>query len=284
MKRNTESTRRIEVTTRDVVRRSRIGRGVRVLVPLSLLALLPFLDAATAAAPRLPSLSISPPASIAEGAEGTTNASFTVKLSAPSRKVVRVRFRTDGTSATQGIDYRAAAGTLVFKKGQRTKQVVVQIIGDTVPEDVEDFYINLSRPSNALLRVAQANGRIAANDLPAPFSVVADLKASAGLATGHAAITLDASKGEATFTLEVKNSLLSPRRVNIHSRTTALGGGYPSLTPVPPRDGSVKGTSEVSRNTILMIDANLADFYVAVRVDPNENVPSDLVGDLRRAP
>ena len=282
MKRSTGSTGKTWFTTRDE-KRSHIGRGVWLLVPLSLLALIPFLEAASAAT-RLPSLSISGPASIAEGAEGTTSASFTVKLSAPSRKVVSVRFRTDGSSATQGTDYRAAGGTLVFKPGQRTKQVVVQILGDTVPEDVEEFYINLSKPSNARLRVAQAGGSIAANDLPAPFSVVADLKAGAGLATGHAVITLDASKGEATFTLEVKNSLLDPRRVNIHSRTMALGGGYPSLTPVPPRDGAVTGTSRVARQTILMIDANLADFYVAVRVDTLDNVPSDLLGDLRRGP
>jgi len=282
MKRNTGSTQRTWFTTRDE-KRSHIGRCVWLLVPLSLLALVPFLEAATAAT-RLPSLSISGPASIAEGADGTTNASFTVKLSAPSRKAVRVRFRTDGSSATQGTDFRAAGGTLVFKQGQRTKQVVVQIIGDTVPEDFEGFYINLSKPVNARLRVAQAEGRIAPNDLPAPFSVVADLKASVGLATGRAMITLDAPKGKATFTLQVENSLHDPRRVNIHSRTMALGGGYPSLTPVPPRDGTVTGTSPVSRQTILMMNANLADFYVAVRIDPLDNVPSDLLGDLRRAP
>lgn len=259
-------------------------RGARLLVLLSLLALIPFLDAATAAAPRLPSLSISPPASISEGDEGPTNASFTVKLSASSRKVVSVRFRTEGFFATQGTDYRAASGTLVFKRGQRTKRVVVQIIGDTVPEDVEDFYIRLSNPRNARLRVAQAAGKIAADDLPPPFSVVADLKAVEGPAIGHAMITLDAPKGEATFTLEVRNSSRDPRRVNIHSYSMALGGGYPSLTPVPPRDGAVTGTTQVSRRTILLMDANLADFYVAVRVDPLDNVPADLIGDLRRAP
>jgi len=259
-------------------------RGARLLVPLSLLALIPFLDAATAAAPRLPSLSISPPASISEGDEGTTNASFTVKLSASSRKVVSVRFRTEGFFATQGTDYRAASGTLVFKRGQRTKRVVVQIIGDTVPEDVEDFYVSLSKPRNARLRVAQAAGKIAADDLPPPFTVVADLKAGQGPAIGHAVITLDAPKGEATFTLEVRNSTRDPISAHIHSRSMALGGGFPSLTPVPPRDGIVTGAIQVAPRTILLMDANLADFWVAVRVDPRDNVPGDLIGDLRRAP
>jgi Calx-beta domain len=259
-------------------------RGARLLVPLSLLALIPFLDAANAAAPRLPSLSISPPASIAELDQGTTSATFAVKLSAPSRSVVRVRFMTVGSFATQGTDYRAAAGRLVFKPGQRTKQIDVQIIGDTVPEDVEDFYIRLWKPTNARIRVDQAGGKIAANDLPAPFRASADLKAAEGPATGHADITLDAATGKVGFTLEVRNSARAPVFAHIHSRTMALGGAYPTLTPVPPRDGVVTGAIDVSRRTILLMNANLADFFLEVHVDTQENVPADLSGDLRRVP
>ena len=281
MRRRGHAVGRSAVTTRGE-ERSRIGSGLRLLIPLSLLALMPFLDAASAAAPRLPSLSISPPATLAEGDESTTKASFKVKLSAPSRKVVRVRFRTSGFSATQGVDYQAAGGTLVFQQGQRTKQVVVQIIGDTVPEDVEDFYIRLSNPRNARLRVAQAPGKIAESDLPAPFSVVADLKAGEGPATGHARITLDATEREATFTLEVRNSPRDPIEAHIHSRSLALGGAYPSLRPVPTRDGIVTGAIQVALRTILLMDANLADFYVEVH--DVDNAPGSLLGDLHRGP
>ena len=236
------------------------------------------------AAARLPALSISPPASIPEGDQGTTVASFKVKLSAPTRRMVSVRYRTDGFLATEGADFRVARGTLVFKPGQRTKRVVVQIVGDTVPEDVEDFYVILSKPRNAGLRVAQATGKIAASDLPAPFSVAADLKAGEGPGTGHALITLDAVKGEATFTLEVRSSPRDPTGAHIHSRTTALGGSYPSLQPLPSRDGTVSGTIQVPPRTILMMDANLADFLVEVHVGPALNSPGDLSGDLRRVP
>jgi hypothetical protein len=259
-------------------------RGARLLVPLSLLALVPFLDAASAAAPRLPSLSISPPASIAETDQGTTSATFAVKLSSPSRSAVRVRFKTVGSFATQGTDYQAAAGTLVFKPGQRTKQIVVQIIGDTVPEDVEDFYVHLWKPTNARIKVDQAGGKIAANDLPAPFKVAAELKAADGPATGHAEITLDAAAGKVRFALEVRNSARAPVSAHIHSRSMALGGGYPSLTPVPPRDGVVTGAIDVSPRTILLMNANLTDFFVEVHVDPQENVAADLSGDLHRVP
>jgi len=264
-------------------RRSRFVRRVWLLVPLSLLALIPFLEAATAAAARVPSLSISPSVGIEEGDSGTTNVSFKVTLSARSRKVVRVRYATIALSATEGTDYRRAAGTLVFKPGQRRKQIVVQIIGDTVPEDVEDFYVRLSNPRKARLRVSQANARIVANDLPAAFTVEADLKAVEGPGTGRAVITLDAAKGEARFTLEVRNLPRDPVAVHIHSRSMALRGGFPSLRPVPSRDGVVAGASPVARRTILLMNAILADFVVEVHVDPR-NLSDDLSGDLRRVP
>ena len=123
-------------------------RGAAVLlVPLSLFALTSLIAGASAAAPRLPALSISAPASIAEGT--TTSASFQVRLSGRSRAPVSVQFRTRGFFATQGVDYRQASGTLVFKPGQHTRQVVVAILDDAVAEDVEDFAVQLSRPRNA---------------------------------------------------------------------------------------------------------------------------------------
>jgi hypothetical protein len=257
-------------------------RGAAVLlIPLSLLAFTSFIAGASAAAPRLPSLSISAPASVDEG----SNASFRVKLSGRSSKPVSVRFRTRGFFATQGADFRRAGGTLVFKPGQHTRQVVVVTLDDAVAEDVEDFAVRLSRPHNTRLRVAQAVGRIAPNDLPPPFSLTADLKAGEGPATGRAAVTLDAAKAEIRFTVEVHNSVRDPIAVHIHSRTIALLGGYPVLEPVPTRDGLASGAVHVAPKVILLIDANVPDFLVEVHVGPDPNsAPGDLVGDLHRAP
>jgi hypothetical protein len=260
-----------------------LRRAAVLLFPLSLFAVASLTAGASAAAPRLPSLSISAPASIVEGV--TTNASFQVRLSGRSRKPVSVRFRTRGFFATQGADYRQTSGTLVFKPGQRTRQIVVAILDDTVAEDVEDFAVQLSRPHNARLRVAQAIGRIAPNDLPPPFSVTADLKAGQGPATGRAAITLDAARAEVRFTLEVHNSPRDPVAAHIHSRSMALQGAYPVLRPVPGRDGVASGAVQVAPKVILAIDANLPDFFVEVHVGPDPNsAPGDLVGDLHRAP
>ncbi len=264
-----------------VLRRAGLGG-----VGLAALAVVPVLAGQAAVRARLPSLSISSPAAVGED-EGATKAIFAVRLSAASRQVVSVRFKTSGLTAAEGADYRAAGGTLVFKPGERLRRVVVAIEGDSIPEDDESFFVTLSRPRNARLRRSQATGRIAANDLPAPFTIVADLKANdvKGTGTGQATIRLDAARGEATFRLEVRNLPRDPVAVHIHSRTGALTGGFPSLLPLPSRDGTATGTAQMSRRTILLLAANIADFYVSVHTrSVNLDEEDDLSGDLHRAP
>jgi hypothetical protein len=43
-----------------------------------------------------------------------------------------------------GTDYNAAGGTLVFAPGETTKTITVEVLGDTLKELAETFYLNLS--------------------------------------------------------------------------------------------------------------------------------------------
>jgi hypothetical protein len=98
-------------------------------------------------------------------------------------------------------------------------------------------------------------------------------------------ITLDATKGQATFTVEVRTLTRDPIAVHIHSKTNALAGGFPSLRPNPPRNRVATGTVSMSQFTILQIYSNVDDFYVAVHTASVEiDDPADLHGDLRRVP
>lgn len=88
---------------------------------------------------------------VTEGNTGTLNAVFTVTLSASSGNTVTVDYTTvDGSAATPG-DYIAASGTVTFNPGETTKQIVVQIVGDTVVEPNETYSVNLSSPINATI-------------------------------------------------------------------------------------------------------------------------------------
>jgi subtilisin family serine protease len=110
-----------------------------------------------------PSLSIND-VSVTEGNSGTTNAVFTVKLSAASGKTVTVHFATANGTAVAPGDYTAASGTLTFTAGQVSKPITVQIKGDTAVEPNETFKVNLSSAVNATISDASGVGTILNND------------------------------------------------------------------------------------------------------------------------
>ena len=71
---------------------------------------------------------------ITEGNSGTSNAVFTVRLSAASSQAVAVNFATTNGSATASGDYHATSGTLTFAPGETTKTNTVLVNGDRLPE------------------------------------------------------------------------------------------------------------------------------------------------------
>ena len=112
-----------------------------------------------------PSLSIGD-VSVNEGQSGSTNATFTVALSAASSQTVTVNYATANGTATAGSDYTAASGTLTFTAGQTSKTVTVPVAGDTAIESNETFTVNLTGPTNATLADGQAVGTILNDDFP----------------------------------------------------------------------------------------------------------------------
>jgi hypothetical protein len=101
---------------------------------------------------------------ITEGASGTTNATFSVSLSATSSQQVTVNCATADDTATQTGDYVATSGTLTFASGETTKPVTVVVNGDTTDEADERFYVNLSNATNATIADNQGVGTITDDD------------------------------------------------------------------------------------------------------------------------
>jgi len=125
-----------------------------------------------------PTLSIGN-ASVAEGNAGTTNMSFTVRLSNASSTAVTVNYATSGVSATSGADYVATSGTLTIPAGSITGTIVVPVVGDTVLEPDETFVVTLSgASSNASIGTGAGvgTGTIVNDDAPATIVMsVADV-------------------------------------------------------------------------------------------------------------
>jgi probable HAF family extracellular repeat protein len=91
---------------------------------------------------------------VLEGNSGTTNAVFTVTLSAASDAPVTVTYATADYTATAGGDYQARSGTLTFAPGETSKTVTVPVNGDRLGESKEYFAVNLSGATNAYLTAA----------------------------------------------------------------------------------------------------------------------------------
>ncbi|MCW1956995.1 MAG: cellulase family glycosylhydrolase [Mycobacterium sp.] len=94
------------------------------------------------------------------GGTGTSLASFTVTLAAPSTQTVTVQYATANGTATAGGDYTAASGTLTFAPGETGKTVTVAVKSDSLTEGAEDFHVMLSNPSGAVLTDAMGMGTI----------------------------------------------------------------------------------------------------------------------------
>ena len=100
-----------------------------------------------------------------EGNAGTTTFSFPVTLSATAVSPVTVNYATANGTAIAPGDYLATSGTLTFPIGTSATTINVLVIGDTVKEPNETFYVKLSNPSpNAFLGDTQATGTILNDD------------------------------------------------------------------------------------------------------------------------
>jgi hypothetical protein len=102
--------------------------------------------------------------SVAEGEAGTTLATFTLSLSAPSGRAASVTAATADGTATAGSDYVASAWTVVFFSGDTAQAVKVGVRGDRVWEPDETFAVGLSGAVNAVLADAQGAGTILDDD------------------------------------------------------------------------------------------------------------------------
>jgi hypothetical protein len=86
---------------------------------------------------------------VPEGNSGNTNALVTVTLSAETGRTVTADFNTVAVTATSGVDFVAASGSLSFAPGVNTQTITVSVIGDIVNEINETFRVVLSNPTNA---------------------------------------------------------------------------------------------------------------------------------------
>jgi|694.fasta_scaffold10675_14 Ca2+-binding RTX toxin-like protein len=172
-------------------------------------------------APNL-SLSIND-VTLTEGNSGTKNATFTVTLSGETFQPVTVNYATANGTATAGSDYTATTGTLIFNvnPGETSKQITVSVLGDSLFEANETFFVNLSNATNASIADAQAQGTITNDDVTLP---------SITLAVSPTSVSEDGTTN-LIYTFTRTGSTTNALTVNYGITGTANTSDYTGATP-----------------------------------------------------
>jgi len=100
---------------------------------------------------------------VTEGNSGKTIARFTVSLSNASSRSISVNYDL-AHDTTDANDLISTTGKLEFAAGETTKTIEIEINGDTIDEENETFFVNLTAPVNAEIADAQGIGKITDDD------------------------------------------------------------------------------------------------------------------------
>ena len=189
--------------------------------------------------------------SLTEGDSGFSNMVFTVTVANPNGQPISVQYSTSNGNATAGNDFTAQSGTLVFAGNETTKTISVPIRGDLTAESTEQFFVNLSNPSNATLSDIQGVGTIL-NDDNNPPVVSVPVGPFAGVEDQNVALTglgvsdIDAGNALISLTITANNGTLQ-------IRTDVFNG-------VTPGDVTLNGTDSVTlTGTVTQINNTLAN-------------------------
>ena len=205
----------------------------------------------------VPSLSVTN-VEVLEGSPGTsTQAVFTLTLSAVTGRTVSVNYATANFSASggalcgdQGTDYESVSGTFTFQPGQFSTVIPVKVCGDSSAEAIEFFAVNLSNPSNASLAFGEGLGTIIDDDV---LELILE-ESSPGFMQA-AALDADLYTRDPFRVMRIEEFLGGNTRVILFARNLQLNPGDP-----------------VSAVTVRLIGSNFQIFSVPaqdVRAVPN---------------
>lgn len=150
---------------------------------------------------------------------------FVVTLDRPSAADVSVSYANRDGSATNGADYVAQSGTLVFHAGETAKTVAVPLIDDTLAEAQEAFSLILANASGGVLANAVATARIGISD-------------SASAAVPHIFVS-GTTIGEADGYADVVFSLSAPSQLAVSVSYGYDQAAASSYSDFPPFSGTV---------------------------------------------
>lgn len=120
----------------------------------------------------LPTISVDD-VTVTEPATGTLQGNFNVRLSSPSAQTVTASFAPAPNTAFYNSDFfMTNFGTVTFQPGETLQTVQFFVFSDAVSETTENFFINLSNPSNATIADSQGICTINESSTPPPTPAI----------------------------------------------------------------------------------------------------------------
>jgi hypothetical protein len=224
----------------------------------------------------IPALTIAN-ATVTEGNVGTVNATFTVTLSGPSADAVSLDYATANGSATAPADFQASSGSLSFAPGETAKQVVVQVVSDTVSEVNESFGVNVSNVTGATVSDAVALGSITDDDTPTiAVANVTVTEGNSGTTNAVFAVTLSSMSSQTvSFDYATANgSATAPADFQSGSGTLTFNPGetVQQIVVLVVGDTSIETTESFSLNLTSPVNATFADATAQGTITDNDTV------------
>ena len=225
--------------------------------------------------------------SVVEGNSGTTAAVFRISLSAPSTVPVSVSFRTVDGSARSPADYQARTGTVEFQPGQQAADISVSVVGETLREPDEDFFVVLSNAVGGIIDDGTGRG-IILTDEPATAVSVSDASVVEGTgASSSMSFTFTLSPApEAPVQVSwttTDGTARAPADYAANAATVSFTAGQTSKTVTV----AVTGDSVHEADETLFVDvtaatgAEIADGRGVGTIQNDDPAPSITINDVR---
>ncbi len=96
--------------------------------------------------------------------ETAGTALLTISLSSSSSESIIVKYKTNNGTAKHPKDYEKKVDEIVFNPLETSKQISITILSDNESESTENFFVELSKPSNAT--IADGVGEVTILDGP----------------------------------------------------------------------------------------------------------------------
>ncbi len=183
---------------------------------------------------------------------GITHAAVQVEIDQPFDREVRVNFTTNPGNATTRLDYQSLTGTLIIPVGQTTATAMIEIDNDQIDESIEQVFVDLSNPFNAVIDDSRAVVQIIDDD------------ATLGIALSTTQLSASGGNVDVTVTRNDVGNIENSLAVNLSSDSVALSS-LPQTITIPANAASAVVTLQLAATTAgkITLSAEATDFTSA---------------------